>query len=142
MTATACDPPAFVTPADLTVQVLPAGVTWDAVRVPKRIAVSTLRVLGERTGAVIEDSYGAVWYWLIEPGAAGSCELNHQVKVLGQTCYVAVPAVLRTVGPGVWWVLPPDPGVREGRSPRPALTDLHVLRIALATAASEVTGAQ
>lgn len=83
----------------------PAGRWWDAVRVPVRVGNPALERLGERTGAVIEDRYGALLYWFVPIGAANSWELQ-RVEVRGPACYVGVPPADRTEGPGVRWRVP------------------------------------
>ncbi|WFB09513.1 hypothetical protein LRS74_22525 [Streptomyces sp. LX-29] len=82
----------------------PAGIWWDAVKVPTAIAQRTLTLLGGDSGAVIEDSYGAVWYWLVAPGAAGDWTVQ---RVLGKGAYVAVPPQDRRYGPGPHWRVAP-----------------------------------
>lgn len=110
-----------------------AGLTWDAVRVPRWVAAPTLAALADKSGAVIEDTWGAVWYWLIRPGAGAGWGHGHGVYVLGTACWLAVPPVTRTEGAGVHWLIPPVSG-------RAALTDAPLLNVALGDALAELAG--
>lgn len=133
-----CDVPAvapgsFDLPEGPEVQAMRAGVSWDAVRVPKWLAVPALDRVGDRSGAVIEDRWGPVWYWLIPPGSGHDWQHGHGIEVLGATCWVVVPPARRTSGAGVRWLLPPASG-------RALLTDADVLRVALASAVADPAG--
>ncbi|MEU0270598.1 hypothetical protein [Streptomyces sp. NPDC006307] len=89
------------------VELVPAGRWWDAVRAPSCVGVSVLARLGEDSGAVIEDGFGATFYWFVGPGAADAWELPQSyVTVRGTATYVAVPPVTRTEGPGLRWAVP------------------------------------
>lgn len=105
-------------------QMMRAGHSWDAVRVPRQVAVPTLTTLGDESGAVIEDTWGEDWYWLISTGNGTGWAYGHGVTVLGAACWLAVPPASRTAGSGVRWILPPEPG-------RAALTSAPLLRTAL-----------
>lgn len=52
---------AWVPPESMCVTLVPAGRWWDAVRVPRDLAVPGLAVLGPDSGAVIEDGRCALW---------------------------------------------------------------------------------
>jgi hypothetical protein len=82
------------------VRTVPAGRWWNAVRVPV-----ALGALGDETGAVIEDGYGGIMYWLVLPGDASAWRLP-DVQVLGRGSHVAVPPLRRTSGPGLYWRVP------------------------------------
>ncbi|UGY92629.1 hypothetical protein [Streptomyces gobiensis] len=101
------------------------------VRVPRWLGALALPRLGEDSGAVIEDGFGRVWYWLIPPGTADGWELRH-VVVLGETCHVAVPPQWFTEGPGLRWRVPLAPGRY--------LTDPELLHKALTAATADALG--
>ncbi|MER6687901.1 hypothetical protein [Streptomyces minutiscleroticus] len=86
---------------------LPAGEWWDAVRVPLHHGRAALERLGASTGAVIEDGYGAILYWLIRPSSAPDWHLP-PTHLLGPGCHVALPPAYRTAGPGLYWRIPPS----------------------------------
>ncbi|MGW3571231.1 hypothetical protein ACWDSL_46385 [Streptomyces sp. NPDC000941] len=114
----------------------PAGKSWDVVRVPFSIGIGkrTLDLLGETTGAVIENPIDRVLYWLIAPGAAAEWDLSllPSVQVWGATAYVEVPPAGLETGPGVRWRVP----LRNGQH----LTDPAALHAALQTATREALG--
>ncbi|WP_326694751.1 DUF6415 family natural product biosynthesis protein [Streptomyces sp. NBC_01766] len=97
-------------PQGASVDLVATGKYWDAVRVATGLGRCVVDRLGPQCGAVIEDAYGMVLYWLIEPGAADAWELpQHTVGVLGPHTYVAVPPVGRTSAPGLHWAVPVSP---------------------------------
>ncbi|MBP5870630.1 hypothetical protein QBB33_36345 [Streptomyces scabiei] len=87
------------------VRTVPAGRWWSAVRVPAALGALVLELLGGETGAVIEDGYGGILYWLVPPGAAVGWK-PPGVQVLGRGSHVAVPPPGRTSGPGLYWRVP------------------------------------
>ncbi|WFB10830.1 hypothetical protein LRS74_30130 [Streptomyces sp. LX-29] len=93
-------------PSSGEIETQPAGRSWDAVRVPSLIGVRALTLLGDDSGAVIADAHGAVWYWLVAPGAASDWTL---CRVLSAGSYVAVPPAHRTGGSGLHWRVAPEP---------------------------------
>ncbi|MEU5108274.1 hypothetical protein AB0H07_39460 [Streptomyces sp. NPDC021354] len=105
-------------------------------RVPFSIGISkrTLDLLGDATGAVIENPIDRVLYWLIAPGAAAEWDMSllPSVQVWGATAYVEVPPVGFETGPGVRWRVP----LRYDRY----LTDPAALLAALETATREALG--
>ncbi|MER7795606.1 hypothetical protein [Streptomyces sp. NPDC097640] len=105
-------------------------------RVPLSIGIGkrTLDLLGNATGAVIENPFDRVLYWLIEPGAAAEWDMGllPSVQVWGATAYIEVPPVARTTGPGVHWRVP----LGYGRY----LTDATALFAALKIATSAALG--
>ncbi|WP_211041620.1 hypothetical protein [Streptomyces tardus] len=115
---------AFTPPPGPDVCLMQAGVTWDAVRVSAWVSRAVLPALGERSGAVLEDGYSGVWYWLIASGAGGGWRFGPAVQVLGAATWLAVPPVHRTERPGLRWVLAPGGGTR-------ALTEPELLHAAL-----------
>ncbi|MET7763879.1 hypothetical protein ABZS71_18335 [Streptomyces sp. NPDC005393] len=90
------------------VRSLPAGLWWDAVRVPRALGEHALRLVGDATGAVIDDPLDKRLCWLIEPGAADQWDMSWLtgVELYGRTTFVYVPPADRTSGPGVHWRLP------------------------------------
>lgn len=101
-----------------------AGVNWDAVRVPLGRGDDVLRLLGERCGAVIEDSWSAQLYVLIAPGSADGWKVSELrgIQIIGANAFVTVPGLL-CVGNPHWRVRPTD--VEDW------LTDTEQLRDAL-----------
>ncbi|MGW7363058.1 hypothetical protein ACWGI8_06400 [Streptomyces sp. NPDC054841] len=119
-------------PTGRVVSMRPAGEWWDAVSVPRGLALAVLGQLGNQTGAVIEDPRGNTLYWLVEPGGASGWEFNPaaSVRVLGETTHIAVPGPQRTTGPQ--WRVPPT------RSR--CLTDPQALKTALCAAVQSTFG--
>ncbi|MEV8058158.1 hypothetical protein AB0P37_17040 [Streptomyces antimycoticus] len=95
-------------PPAVDVEALPAGKWWDSVRAAPLVGQRALELLGDDTGAVIQDKYGTL-YWLIEVGSADSWRLR-QVRVLteltDECTYLGVPPTSRTEGPGTHWRVP------------------------------------
>lgn len=124
--------PRWTPPNHDAVEALPVGVWWDAVRVPRPAAQGVLKSLGDASGAVIEDPFACVCYWLIEPGSASrwNAAAFHPVAVLQNAkldlTYLAVPPARRIAGPGLHWRVP----LTANRY----LTDTPALRAALAPA--------
>ncbi|MFJ8939337.1 hypothetical protein ACIRL0_27015 [Streptomyces sp. NPDC102365] len=100
------DAPKWLRPLGHEVRMLPAGQWWDAVRVPLTTGTRILEHLGPHTGAVIEDGYGGVQYWLVPPGEAADWNLP-PARILGPGSHVAVPPRHRTYAPGLHWRIPP-----------------------------------
>ena len=94
------------------VRSLPAGLWWDAVRTPRALGEHALRLLGDATGAVIDDPLDKRLCWLIQPGAADQWDLGWLagVELYGETTFVYVPPADRTSGHGVHWRVPLAPG--------------------------------
>ncbi|MGA6152545.1 hypothetical protein ACPEIC_04365 [Stenotrophomonas sp. NPDC087984] len=92
------------------VEALPAGRWWDAVRAASTVGERVLKILGDETGAVIQDKHGPL-YWLVKVGSAKSWHLR-QVRVLTQWAnesnYLGVPPASRTEGPSTHWRVPLD----------------------------------
>ncbi|MEU8721526.1 hypothetical protein [Streptomyces antimycoticus] len=63
------------------IEALPVGKWWDAVSAPIVVADRALELLGERSGAVIQDDAHGKAYWLIEVDSAKSWSV-YQVRVL------------------------------------------------------------
>ncbi|WP_059006442.1 hypothetical protein [Streptomyces specialis] len=65
-------------------QPYPCGVEWDAVSVGFVDGYRVVGMLGQRSGAVIEDAEGGRVTWLVKPGAAGGwCLPGVAVRGLG-----------------------------------------------------------
>lgn len=106
---------------------IPAGVWWDAIRVPQSAGKRALEVLrGEsgRPGPVIADPEGAkpCLYFLVPAGTAERWG-TPGTRALGRNCFLVVPGGDRTQGPGPHWAVLPDPGC--------CLTDSDALREAI-----------
>lgn len=95
-------------PPAVDVEALPAGKWWDAVRAAPTVGERALELLGDETGAVIQDKHGPL-YWLVAVGSATSWHLR-QVRVLTQlvdeSTYLGVPPVSWTEGPETHWRVP------------------------------------
>jgi hypothetical protein len=107
------------------IELLPAGLWWDVLRVEEEPARRALERLGEHTGAVLCDPDARVWYWLVRTGALAGWSLPGTRPCTGGT-YVGVPPVGRVLGSRVHWRVPPLPGQY--------LTDVTLLREALEAA--------
>lgn len=93
-----------------TVELVPTGTAWDAVRSTDRFGRAVIDRLGSRCGAVIVDGSGAVLYWLVKPGSADKWMLpQYAVSIIGANAYVAVPSVRFVSGPGLHWGIAPTP---------------------------------
>ncbi|MFD8455465.1 hypothetical protein ACFV27_42320 [Streptomyces antimycoticus] len=95
-------------PPAVDVEPLPAGKWWDAVRAAPAVGERALELLGDETGAVIQDKHGPL-YWLVTVGSATSWHLR-QVRVLtelaDESTYLGVPPVSWTEGPRTHWRVP------------------------------------
>ncbi|MEU9792456.1 hypothetical protein AB0E27_17845 [Streptomyces sparsogenes] len=113
----------------------PAGRSWDVVRVPLSIGIGnrTLGLLGDTTGAVIQNPFDEVLYWLIALRSAETWDMTllPGIQVWGATAYIEVPPIDCRKGPGVRWRVPP-----RGQY----LTDPGALLAALKTATHEALG--
>ncbi|OMI33419.1 hypothetical protein [Streptomyces sparsogenes] len=128
-------PMPWALPTGHSTQLQAAGRSWDAVRVPLSIGIGerTLELLGGVTGAVIENPFDRVLYWLITPGSATGWDMSRlpHIQVWGATAYIEVPSVDCRRGPGVRWRVPPQDR---------CLTDPAALLAALRTATREALG--
>jgi hypothetical protein len=112
-------------------RITPAGHDWDAIRVPRYLAVPALDHLGEAAGAVVVDPFECVLYFLVPVGTAEGWDLAH-TRALGATTYVVLPPSDREIPPGPYWLNPP--GVV------PLLTPPETLRAALQRAIAAELG--
>ncbi|WP_308358489.1 hypothetical protein [Streptomyces cucumeris] len=107
------------------------GKHWDAVRVSPPVAERGLELLGDDTGAVIQDQRGTL-YWLVAIGSAASWHLRG-TRVL---CELADEATYLGVPPADW-TEPSHKGNTHWRvplAPDRYLTDTRALWQALAAA--------
>ncbi|WP_432010201.1 hypothetical protein [Streptomyces cucumeris] len=113
------------------VEPLPVGKWWDAVRVTAPVGDRALELIGDDTGAVIQDSYGTL-YWLVAIGSAASWHLRG-TRLL---CELADEATYLGVPPADW-TEPSHKGHTHWRvplGPDRYLTDTRALWQALAAA--------
>ena len=122
-------------PNDADVEALPVGRWWDAVRATADVGNRALEVLGEASGAVIQDDGYGTLYWLTETGSARSWHLR-QVRVLtalaDETTLLGVPPAHWTTGHRTYWRVP----LAHNR----CLTDAVRLHAALAQAVTDILG--
>ncbi|MYZ38320.1 MULTISPECIES: DUF6415 family natural product biosynthesis protein [unclassified Streptomyces] len=102
-------PEPWAPPTGTTVELVGAGRYWDAVRVRADVGERVIKRLGDTSGAVIQDSYGSAFYWLVTPGAADAWDFpSKQVVPLGVATFVAVPPPHFTDrSRRLRWVVPP-----------------------------------
>lgn len=109
------------------VVMLPAGVRWDAVRLPESVVqlvatsenpeqVRAMLAELEITGPVLRDPSGHVYYVLVPPGSAAAWRHHQMAPCLGNACHIATPHPEKVARPGLHWVQPPD-GSGELSSP-------------------------
>ncbi|MBA6437477.1 hypothetical protein [Streptomyces sp. GMR22] len=119
------------------VEVLPVGTWWDAISAPTPVADRALELLGDRSGAVIQDDIYGKAYWLIavDTSTARSWRMR-QVRILAE---LADEGTLLGVPPASWgpehkayWRIP--------LGPDRYLTDTHHLVLALHRALDDVLG--
>ncbi|OPF67857.1 hypothetical protein VT50_0237620 [Streptomyces antioxidans] len=124
-------------PQTADVELLPVGKWWDAVSAPTAVADRALELLGDRSGAVIQDDTYGKTYWLIAIGTSTPRSWRlRQVRVLTE---LADEGTLLGVPPASWradhrtyWRIPLGPGRY--------LTDTHHLIRALRQALDDVLG--
>ncbi|MCX4588136.1 hypothetical protein [Streptomyces sp. NBC_01481] len=108
-----------------------AGVDWDAVRAPRSIGIRALAILGNHSGAVIEDPCEPAVYWFVREGSTTGWEVP-ETRPLGVTQYLVVPPAHRVKGPGPHWRISPT----DGR----LITDVRALRTAIEAAVAPFRG--
>lgn len=86
-----------------------AGEDWDAIRVSDAVGNRTLAILGPRSGAVIEDPRGRVFYWFVPVGTAAAWSVSG-TRALGHHCHVSVPPARKVAGYGPRWRITPGDG--------------------------------
>jgi hypothetical protein len=99
-----------------------AGQDWDAIRVPRSVALAALDILGTRAGAVVDDGVGC--YFFVPVGTAGWWDL-WTTRALGTGSSITIPPKRRTEGPGPHWRMCPgdDRWLTEPRALRAAIED-------------------
>ncbi|MBB4781273.1 hypothetical protein [Streptomyces rapamycinicus] len=119
------------------VELLPVGKWWDAISAPTAVADRALELLGDRSGAVIQDDTYGKAYWLIgiDTSTASSWRMRG-VRILTE---LADEGTLLGLPPAAWgpehqtyWRIP--------LGPNRYLTDTHHLVLALRQALDEVFG--
>ncbi|WP_143688563.1 hypothetical protein [Streptomyces barkulensis] len=95
------------TAGDLTL--VPCGGRWDAVKVPRWIAVQALKQLKGKHGAVIVDPRERALYFLVPPQSTSGWTVQY-TSPLSTASYVAVPPSSKESGPGVYWLTSPVHG--------------------------------
>lgn len=97
-------------------RIVPAGVEWDAIRIPRRLGVAALNRLPVPHGPVITDPDDRVVYILVPRGTAHRWDAA-LTQAYGIATYVAVPPEGRDAPPGPYWLVAPadwvpltDPG--------------------------------
>ncbi|MFJ1990013.1 hypothetical protein [Streptomyces asiaticus] len=119
------------------IEALPVGKWWDAIAAPTPVADRALELLGDRSGAVIQDDTYGKTYWLIavDTSTARSWRMRG-VRILAE---LADEGTLLGVPPASWraehktyWRIP--------LGPNRYLTDTHHLVLALRQALDDVLG--
>lgn len=103
----------------------PAGVDWDAIRIPYDVGLHVLKILGPRTGAVVEGAHS--FYWFVPVGTAKTWDVP-KTAALGEGAWVTVPPDRRTwPGAGPFWRVCPTSESRltDPAGLRAALADVH-----------------
>jgi hypothetical protein len=110
-------------------RLMAAGVDWDAIRVPRTLGMDVLRILGVRSGAVIEDPCGSALYWFVSKGTATAWDVP-ETRPLGVTHHLVVPSRHRVRKPGPHWLICPTDGrlLTDVRDLRTAVEDASALR--------------
>ncbi|WP_413799041.1 hypothetical protein [Streptomyces iranensis] len=82
------------------IELLPVGKWWDAISAPTAVADRALKLLGDRSGAVIQDDTYGKTYWLtaIDTSTARSWRMR-QVRILAE---LADEGTLLGVPPASW----------------------------------------
>ncbi|MGW7517594.1 hypothetical protein ACWGJ2_18585 [Streptomyces sp. NPDC054796] len=92
MSAPTSTPP-WAPPTGVAAELLPAGVHWDACKVPAHLGDRVLVRLGRESGAVIRDPYGRRLTWLVPPGTTRGWAVPETscVQLLSTAQHVTVP---------------------------------------------------
>ncbi|WP_369043519.1 hypothetical protein [Streptomyces sp. Midd1] len=108
-------------PARSTCTARQAGLTWDAIVVPRALGRAAVTILGPRCGAVVDDL--ANLYWFVAHGSADGLTFEHATVLAEQQHTVAIPPARLSHGPGPHWAV--CPGDSDW------LTDVRALQAAL-----------
>lgn len=84
----------------------PAGVDWDAIRVPRFLGLQVIERLGPQVGPVIVHPGARTMYFLVPRGTTGAWTAMTPAAVLGDGCYVFLPARYKQRPPGPYWLTP------------------------------------
>ncbi|MER6998741.1 hypothetical protein [Streptomyces sp. NPDC000410] len=101
-----------------------AGGTWDAIRVPHSVGLVAMRVLGDRSGAVLQDRHELALYWFVAGGSAAGWDVPN-TRALGADSHLVMPPRRRTQGPGPHWRICPgeDKWLTDAPALRAAIED-------------------
>lgn len=101
-----------------------AGQDWDAIRVPRRLGVAAMAILGTRCGAVLEYPPNKVVYFFVARGTAAEWSVEG-TEAIGEGGTLTIPPARRTAGAGPHWrVCPGDSDwITDSRALRAALED-------------------
>lgn len=94
------------TPGPLSTRILPAGVKWDAVRVPRFMGLAVLDRMQSSPGSVIVDPQERALYFFVPKGATSSWDLA-EVRLLRGGQFLVVPPSDRFLPPGPYWLVEP-----------------------------------
>lgn len=89
--------------------ILPAGVEWDAVRVPRYLGLAALDQFPSSPGPVIVDPQSRTLYFFVPKGSTDSWSLP-QITPLRESQFLVVPPETRISPPGPYWLVEPGPG--------------------------------
>lgn len=86
--------------------IVPAGIEWDAIRVPRFAGLQALK--GVKPGSVLVDPMPSepVLYFFVVPGTAAAWRAP-QSTALGATTSVVLPPRSWQAPPGPYWLIPP-----------------------------------
>ncbi|MER6352353.1 hypothetical protein ABT186_11005 [Streptomyces sp. NPDC001634] len=107
-----------------------AGQAWDAVRVPCRLGLDAMTILGTRCGAALEYPNKAVYYF-IPRGTAANWNVEN-TEAIGEGGTLTIPPARYTEAPGPHWRVCPGDGNW--------LTDARALQAAIEDASLSCTG--
>lgn len=125
--------PPWTPPAVLRME--PAGVSWDAIRIPRHLCPDTVRALAGQCGSIVSDPYAGRVTWFVPPDAGAdwmSFPEAAGVEFLTVACWVTVPPADRVFPPGPYWAVPYRPGAY--------LTDPYRLHVAVTAAVHAALG--
>ncbi|MFH8736810.1 hypothetical protein [Streptomyces sp. NPDC017964] len=87
-------------------RIAPAGVDWDAVRVPRFLGLQALNRLQGQEGAIVMEPGERAMYFLVPPRTTGGWDVQQSVA-LGETNHVVLPAHSKETPPGPFWLASP-----------------------------------
>lgn len=115
-----------------------AGQDWDVIRVQRAVGLAAMGILGQRCGAVVEDSSAAALYFFTPVGTAATWEVEN-TRPLGRGATVTIPPARRVAGPGVYWRMCPGEGrwTTDPRALQAAVADAFGTRVGAAEGVSK-----